>query len=93
MRLWINFVLINFQILIGWHSNSQDKVGLGSSLLGNKLLAQGTILQVIISLVIYQFKISTEVYSCQQKNIVLCIEVLNHDTVRRKRDLIEDEDK
>lgn len=25
----------------GWHSNSQDKVGLGSSLLGNKLLAQG----------------------------------------------------
>lgn len=49
-------------------------MGLGSSLLGNKLLAQ-------------------EVYSCQQKNIVLCIEVFNHETVRRKRDLIEDEDK
>lgn len=27
-------------------------------------------------------------YSCQQKNIVLCIEVLSHDT-RRKRDLLD----
>lgn len=26
-------------------------------------------------------------YSCQQKNIVLCIEVLSHD--RRKRDIVE----
>lgn len=25
----------------GWHSNLPDKVGLGSSLLGNKLLDQG----------------------------------------------------
>lgn len=27
-------------------------------------------------------------YSCQQKNIVLCIEVLSHDN-RRKRDVVE----
>lgn len=30
---------------------------------------------------------SAEVYSCQQKNIVLCIEVLSHD--RRKRDVLD----
>lgn len=53
----------------GWHVSTPDKVGLGSSLLGNKLLDQ-------------------EMYSCQQKNIVLCIEVLTHDT-RRKRDAVE----
>lgn len=52
----------------GWHSSTSDKVGLGSSLLGNKLLDQ-------------------EMYSCQQKNIVLCIEVLqNHQETRKKRD-------
>lgn len=28
-----------------------------------------------------------EIYNCQQKNIVLCIEVLSHD--RRKRDVLE----
>lgn len=55
----------------GWHVSSSDKVGLGSSLLGNKLLDQ-------------------EMYSCQQKNIVLCIEVLTHvaDT-RKKRDALD----
>lgn len=30
----------------------------------------------------------TEMYSCQQKNIVLCIEVLSHDS-RRKRDVLD----
>lgn len=30
-----------FPLFSGWHSSSQDKVGLGSSLLGNNLLAQG----------------------------------------------------
>lgn len=30
-------------------------------------------------------------YSCQQKNIVLCIEVLSHDTAnRRKRENFDD---
>ncbi|KAG5682062.1 hypothetical protein PVAND_011447 [Polypedilum vanderplanki] len=62
----------------GWHSNFQDKVGLGSSLLGNKLLAQ-------------------EMYSCQQKNIVLCIEVLSHSSSgdianRRKREMMQSND-
>lgn len=32
-------------------------------------------------------KIFIEMYSCQQKNIVLCIEVLTHD--RKKRDILE----
>ncbi|CAH1719388.1 unnamed protein product [Chironomus riparius] len=56
----------------GWHNSFPEKVGLGSSLLGNKLLAQ-------------------EMYSCQQKNIVLCIEVLSHDSSnRRKRENFDD---
>jgi collagen type XVIII alpha len=56
-----------------WHTNSAEKVGLGSSLLGNKLLAQ-------------------EMYSCQQKNIVLCIEVLSHESSnRRKRNLLDND--
>ncbi|CAO1407137.1 unnamed protein product [Diamesa serratosioi] len=53
-----------------WHSSAPEKVGLGSSLLGNKLLDQ-------------------EMYSCKQKNIVLCIEVLSpHESSRKRRDLI-----
>ncbi|CAO1413063.1 unnamed protein product [Diamesa tonsa] len=53
-----------------WHSSASEKVGLGSSLLGNKLLDQ-------------------EMYSCKQKNIVLCIEVLSpHESSRKRRDLI-----
>lgn len=51
-----------------WHSTSTDKVGLASSLLGNKLLDQ-------------------ERYSCDNRFVVLCIEVLSHQDSRRKRDL------
>lgn len=51
-----------------WHSASSDKMGLASSLLGNKLLDQ-------------------ERYSCDNRFVVLCIEVLSHQESRRKRDL------
>jgi collagen type XVIII alpha len=50
-----------------WHSGSSDKLGLASSLMGNKLLDQ-------------------QKYSCDNRFIVLCIEVLSQDR-RKKRDL------
>lgn len=71
----------------GWHVSSPDKVGLGSSLLGNKLLDQGEFsLEFAGDLIMTLVNPFAEMYSCQQKNIVLCIEVLSHDN-RRKRDL------
>lgn len=71
----------------GWHVSSPDKVGLGSSLLGNKLLDQGEFVKHSESFFVTIFFHPSEMYSCQQKNIVLCIEVLSHD--RRKRDIVE----
>jgi hypothetical protein len=78
----------------GWHNSFPEKVGLGSSLLGNKLLAQGllTLIDVCLKLKTqnYDFQFP-EMYSCQQKNIVLCIEVLSHDSSnRRKRENFDD---
>lgn len=52
-----------------WHSGSSDKLGLASSLLGNKLLDQ-------------------ERYSCDNRFIILCIEVLNQNH-RKKRDVLD----
>jgi collagen type XVIII alpha len=49
-----------------WHSSSPDKLGLASSLMGNKLLDQ-------------------QKYSCDNRFIVLCIEVLSQER-RKKRD-------
>lgn len=43
---------------------------------------------MILNLETFFFFSCTETYSCQQKNIVLCIEVLSHDT-RRKRDVLD----
>lgn len=56
-----------------WHSGKPDKVGLASSLLGNKLLDQ-------------------ERYSCDNRFVVLCIEVLTLERRRKKRELMHPDD-